>query len=203
MRVNLKYNIMTYIVVKDENGNVTYQGKPENRPVEERPGFWQRLGRQILRTANNDEETQGSFRFKQTVNEANNASTPEDRNRIYKNAAKQRLAETATAFMAPAIGADIVASGFVPAAIKFGTGAVTGAMGGYAGNVVGKELDKDLGTTFIEPALSFAGGLAGGIKGYNLASKAAPVQIMTYKHMTPKVFGEISPEAIAAKTKVK
>ena len=68
---------------------------PENK--------WKQIIRKLfLDPAQNDEETSGSNRFRDTVAEAN--ANPDEAVKIYRDAAKQRFGETAMAFAIPAIG---------------------------------------------------------------------------------------------------
>ena len=145
------------------------------------------------------DDSPGDRILNNTIKEANNASTQEERDNIYKDRAKKTLAITGQSLMAIPMLGEFATYGLLGGGLRLGAGMAGSKAGEYVLGKGGDWADKKLGTNWI----GTAGRIGGGLMGFGLGTNATTPLLRSAAakgitmHIPQETFSKLRNEAFA------
>lgn len=145
------------------------------------------------------DDSPGDRILNNTIKEANNASTQEERDNIYKDRAKKTLAVTGQSLMAIPMLGEFATYGLLGGGLRLGAGMAGSKAGEYVLGKGGDWADKKLGTNWI----GTAGRIGGGLMGFGLGTNATTPLLRSAAakgitmHIPQETFSKLRNEAFA------
>lgn len=125
------------------------------------PKWMQKLNAWANKNISESDESVGERILNSTIKEANNASTQEERDKIYKDSAKNNLAVTGQSLMILPMLGEFTTYGLLGGGLRLGTGLTGSKAGEYVLGKAGDWADKKLNTKFLGTTGRILGGLGG------------------------------------------
>ena len=125
------------------------------------PKWMQKLNSWASKNIPESDESVGERILNSTIKEANNASTQEERDQIYKDSAKKNLAVTGQSLMMIPMLNEFATYGLLGGGLRLGAGIAGSKAGEYVLGKGGDWVDKQLNTKFLGTTGRILGGLGG------------------------------------------